>query len=130
MKMRKKRIMNKIFTLILVGTLLTSASICTLASTGTYGAFTLTYKCSITSIKGTATTSGAASPYCNCAIVTVYKDSVAQGNNIAYGTNGATATASKTGLKLDMAKSCHSVTDSNRTQLLPFNKQLTATATR
>ncbi len=129
--MRYKGMLNKLFTVAIVGIMITSTSICAFAKTGTYGAFTLTYNCTISSTKGKATTSGAAKPYYNCALVTVYdKKGKAKGNNSAYALGGKTATAKKSGVGLRKAKSCYSVTNANKTQLEISKKQLTAQATR
>lgn len=129
--MRYKGMLNKLFTVAIVGIMIASASICVFAKTGTYGAFILTYNCTVSSTKGKATTSGAAKPYYNCALVTVYnKKGKSKGNASSYMRGGTTATANKSGIGLKKAKSCHSVTNANKTQLEISKKQLTAQATR
>lgn len=125
--MKLKKIWNKLFAFVLVGVLVSSASVC--AASGQYGAFYLTYTCSVSATKGTATTSGATSPYYNCALITVYENGTSKGNASSY-KKAAKATATKNGVGLTKAYSCHSVTDSNKRQLLSFTQQKTLTKYR
>ncbi len=127
--MKRKKLTNKLFAVVLVGAMLTSTSICALAHTGEYSGFILTYDCSVTKKKGTATTEGSKAPYYNGASVTIYADGVSKGCISAY-KKDYEVTAKKTGKKLTSAKSCHFVTDSNYRHLEKFTKQLTDTATR
>ena len=127
--MKMKKVFNKLFAFALAVTLIISASICSYAESGQYGSFYLTYTCSVSATKGTATTSGATNPYYNCAIITVYKNGTSKGNACGY-KKQAKATATKSGVGLTKAYSCHSVTDANKKQLLSFNQQKTLTKYR
>lgn len=74
-----------------------------LAVAESYAGFNLTCACSVSSTKGTASTSGSVTPYYNVASIIIYKNSDVKGSDIAR-VKSAKATASKTYLTGGLTK--------------------------
>lgn len=91
------------------------------SGSATYAGYTLSYTCTVSATKGTATTVGAHKPYSNYALIIVYnKSGKSKGSDVDYGLPGtaqssAKATASVTNkLTLYKAMSNHAVADSSK----------------
>lgn len=97
--------------------------------TGKYGDLYLTYSASITSTKGTSTTSGAPDPYLNYASLVIYdKDGASKGTT--YTTGKSSTTASLTGSNFYKNVSYHAAVDSGGAFLYDFRDQIIYTVTR
>lgn len=114
---KRKELEKKLFTVMLAGTLAVTSVTTVFAASGsgrwTIGAFKIDGSNSITATYGNGTTGGAAKPYSNYVVVSVYDK-----KNKRKGIGSSTAkdaNASKTvlGVNLKRVYSCHGVYDNN-----------------
>lgn len=127
-----------VFLLVLVGLLCSPLIVSATSGCKPYSIYDLTYTCTVTSTKGTGTTTGAYKPDYNYASVTVYKAGEPKGSDVAYGAPPsqqqqaslkATATV-KGKLGLEKARSIHTATDRNKNFIGDYKETIVAYAFR